>query len=89
MLFMVIESFKDGKLRAIKERFQRHGRMLPEDVRYVNSWVEATGSRCFQVMEAPSQGSLQPWIERWSDLVDLEVIPILTSAGFWQTIESA
>jgi Protein of unknown function (DUF3303) len=81
MLFMVIESFRD-KAR-IGERFARHGRMLPEGVAYHASWVDTAGTRCFQVMEAPDRQALHGWISRWDDLVDFEIIPVLTSGDFW------
>lgn len=82
MLFMVIETFK-GNTAAVGERFARHGRMLPDGVTYHASWVEISGNRCFQIMEAPNRELLDTWIERWRDLVDFEVIPVLTSADFW------
>lgn len=86
MLFMVIERFKQSDPRPIRERFTRHGRMLPDGVIYHASWVDATGTRCFQVMEAPQTASLAPWMERWRDLIDFEVVPILTSAEFWPAV---
>jgi len=84
MLFMVIERFRDAK--AIGKRFKTSGRMLPEDVTCHSSWVDATGTRCFQIMEAPRLESLRPWIERWNDLVELEIVPVLTSAEFWAKV---
>ena len=82
MLFMVIERFKcDAK--AIGERFKRNGRMLPEGVTYHASWVDSTGTRCFQIMEARRLESLNPWISRWDDLIDFELVPVLVSAAFW------
>ena len=86
MLFMVIERFKDA--RAIAERFQQSGRMLPEDVVYHASWVDAAGTRCFQIVEAPRLESLTPWIERWDDLVEFEIVPVVTSAEFWSRLVS-
>jgi Domain of unknown function (DUF3303) len=83
MLFMVIEHFKPESIAQIGERFQRSGRMLPDDVVYHASWMEASGARCFQVMEAPNRDSLDAWMHRWSDLVDFEVIPVVTSGEFW------
>lgn len=83
MLFLVIERFKHGNLRLIRERYARHGRMLSEGVIYHASWVDSRGTRCFQVMEAPQAESLVPWIERWGDLIDFEVVPVLTSTDFW------
>jgi hypothetical protein len=83
MLFMVIESFKDGDARAIGERFKRSGRMLPEGLLYRASWVESTGARCFQVMETADPELLKTWIIRWNDLIDFEIVPVQSSAEFW------
>ncbi len=83
MLFMVIERFKHGNARPIGERFKRRGRMLPEGVTYHASWVDSTGSRCFQVMEAPHPESLNAWVSHWNDLIDFEIVPVLTSTDFW------
>jgi hypothetical protein len=83
MLFMVIERFKAGDPNAVGARFKASGRMLPEDVTYHASWMEEAGSRCFQIMEAPSVEDLAPWIRHWADLVDFEIVPVLTSADFW------
>ena len=83
MLFMVIERFEHGDAQAIGNRFKQSGRMLPEGVAYHSSWVDLTGTRCFQIMEAPQLESLNPWIERWQDLIEFEVVPVLTSADFW------
>jgi Protein of unknown function (DUF3303) len=84
MLFMVIENF-DGNIQAVAERFQKKGRMLPDGVVYHASWVERSGARCFQIMESPTRELLDAWIDRWRDLVDFEVIPVLTSADFWES----
>jgi hypothetical protein len=83
MLFLVIERFQPNKLEAIGERFARDGRMLPEGLVYHASWVDAAGSRCFQVMEAPNQDLLGVWTSRWADLIEFEIVPVLTSAEFW------
>lgn len=83
MLFMVIERFKHGNPRLVGERFNRNGRMLPPDVSYHASWVDSTGTRCFQVMEAPHPQSLDAWIRCWDDLIDFEIVPVLPSADFW------
>lgn len=80
---MAIETFKQGDPRAVGERFKAHGRMLPDGVTYQNSWMDADGSRCFQIMEAPDQAAFDPWVRFWEDLVDFEIVPILTSADFW------
>ena len=83
MLIMVIEHFKDGNANPIGERFKRQGRMLPEGVTYRESWMESAGTRCFQLMEAPNVESLVPWVNRWNDLVDFKIVPVLTSLDFW------
>ena len=83
MLLMVIERFRADCTKAIGERFRQHGRLLPEGVTYHASWVDPSGSRCFQLMEAPDPGSVRPWMERWGDLIEFEVVPVLTSGDFW------
>jgi hypothetical protein len=88
MLFMVIERFKNGDAKPIGERFRRSGRMLPEEVAYHASWVDSTGTVCFQIMEAPKREALDPWIQHWSDLVDFEIVPVQTSAKFWARREA-
>jgi hypothetical protein len=88
MLFMVIEHFKSGDAKAVGERFQRTGRMLPEGVTYHASWVDPQNARCFQIMEAPDRESLNRWIDAWQDLVDFEVVPVQCSAEFWGTAGS-
>ena len=80
---MVIETFKGDALARVGERFRQSGRMLPEGVLYEASWLDEAGTRCFQVMSAPDRATLEQWIVRWSDLVDFEVVPVLTSAEFW------
>ncbi len=83
MLFMIIEQFKD--VSAIGERFRAKGRMLPEGVTYQASWVDPANRRCFQLMEAPHEESLIPWLAAWSDVTDFDVVQVLTSAEYWST----
>lgn len=82
---MVIEHFNEQKMAAMSERFQTRGRMLPAEVNYQASWIEETGARCFQVMDAPSEDALHEWTRRWEDLVEFEIVPVLTSADYWAT----
>ena len=81
---MVIEHFKD--VPAIGDRFRAKGRLLPEGVTYHASWVDAAGHRCFQLMEAPREASLRPWLDIWRDLADFEVFSVITSAEFWHGV---
>jgi hypothetical protein len=80
VLFMVIEHFRNGDPAPVYRRFREHGRLAPNGLDYVASWVTADLAHCYQVMECESRTALDAWIERWSDLVDFEVIPVLTSA---------
>ena len=82
---MVIERFNKSDVDAIGERFRSKGRMLPDGVTYQASWVDSTGNRCFQLMEAPNTEFWQPWVACWSDLVQFEIIPVLTSNEFWSS----
>jgi hypothetical protein len=79
MLFMVIEHFRAGEAPAIYRRFRERGRMAPDDVKYVSSWVDLELRRCFQVMEAETESRLEEWTRNWSDLIDFEIVPVQTS----------
>ena len=87
MLFMIIERFRDGDAEPVGARFRHSGRMLPEGVIYHASWVDSAGARCFQLMEAPHSELLDLWISRWNDLVEFEIIPVMTSSEFWRHIQ--
>ncbi len=88
MLFMVIERFRDGSGKAVYQRFAERGRMIPEGVRFVDSWVDTAGARCFQLMDCAREADLQPWIDAWSDLVDFEVVAVTDSATAAEQVRS-
>jgi hypothetical protein len=80
MLYMIIESFKNRDPVPVYRRFRDQGRLAPEDVKYISSWVTLDLVRCYQVMECEDRHLLDQWIARWSDLVDFEVLSVITSA---------
>ena len=86
---MIIETFKDGDPRPIRERFVHCGRMLPEGVSYHGSWIDPETTQCYQVMEAPDLQQIQQWTQAWDDLVDFEIIPVLSSQDYWNQIAAA
>lgn len=77
MLFMVIERFRDQDATAVYRRVEREGRMAPEGLTYIGSWVEADFERCFQLMECEDVALLQQWVANWQDLVEFEIVPVL------------
>ena len=79
MLFMVVEHFREGRAPDIYRRFRDRGRMAPDGVRYVASWVDLNFERCFQVMEADDESLLRQWTANWDDLVRFEIVPVRTS----------
>lgn len=85
MLFMVIERFKDAK--AVYRRLREKGRMQPEGLKYVGSWVEANYNRCFQLMECDDASLFQKWMIQWQDLIDFEIVPVIESKQTAKTIE--
>lgn len=86
MLYMIIERFKDGDAVAVYRRLRARGRMAPEGLRYLSSWVDRDFARCFQLMECADAALVHEWTSRWEDLVDFEVIPVMTSAAAMEAI---
>ncbi|HTK09493.1 MAG TPA: DUF3303 family protein [Ktedonobacteraceae bacterium] len=80
MLFMVIEHFKTHAAKAIYQRARAQGRMLPEGLTFVGSWVEDNFDRCFQLMECDDPDLFQQWIVHWQDLADFEIVHVVSSA---------
>jgi len=80
MHVLVVEHFRNGDARPVYERFRAEGRLAPDALRYVGSWVTTDLRRCDQVMECDDRSPLEAWMDRWRDLVDFEVIPVLTSS---------
>jgi hypothetical protein len=78
MLFMVIETFRDQNAKAVYARFAHKGRMPPEGLRFVDSWVAADLGRCFQLMECSDVTLLQRWAAQWTDLAALEIVPVVS-----------
>jgi hypothetical protein len=79
MLFMAIERFRNRDAKAIYVRFKKKGRMMPEGLEYVGSWIETNFDRCFQVMKCDDERLLHEWANRWSDLMEFEFVPVQTS----------
>lgn len=76
MKYMVIETFRPGCKARVYERFREKGRMLPQGLHYVESWVEQGGDRCFQLMETDTPELFPAWTASWNDLVAFEIVPL-------------
>ncbi len=88
MLFMVIERFRNRDAKAVYRRFREQGRGAPEGLAYVGSWIETNFDRCFQIMECDDARLLQQWVAFWSDLIEFEIVPVVSSAETRETIEA-
>jgi hypothetical protein len=76
MLFMVIEHFRNQDAKAVYRRFRDKGRMMPDGLSFVGSWVTSDLGRCFQLMETDQVTLLQRWVAEWSDLAHFEIVPV-------------
>jgi hypothetical protein len=80
MLFLIVEHFRNGDPAPVYDRFRRRGRLAPDGLRYVSSWVTSDLTRCYQVMECDDRALLDRWLAAWDDIVEFEVHPVITSA---------
>ena len=74
--YMVVETFFDGCLEEVYQRFHQKGRMIPEGLHYIDSWLEKGGNRCYQLMETDNVELFSGWIKEWEDLTEFEIIEI-------------
>jgi hypothetical protein len=88
MLYMVIEQFKNQDAAPVYRRFRDNGRMMPEGLEYVSSWVDIKLERCFQVMETSDPTLMVEWMENWSDIVEFDVVPVMSSADAARAVRS-
>lgn len=79
-MYMVVEHFRDGDAIPVYRRFRDRGRLAPDGLTYLSSWVDEDLARCYQLMETDDRALLDAWIANWSDIVDFEVYPVMTSA---------
>ncbi len=79
MKYLIIEHFKKDKTLELYKRFEEKGRMLPDGVKYINSWIDEKVETCYQIMESESLEKLKEWIGKWEDLASFEIIPVLNS----------
>jgi hypothetical protein len=88
MLFMVIERFRDNDMVPVYRRLHQRGRSLPEGLEYVDSWVAADFSRCFQLMHCDDLRLIQAWILEWRGSgVTFEIVPVVMSAEARAVVE--
>ena len=85
---MVVEHFRNGDPVPIYRRFREQGRLAPEGLEYVSSWVDEKVEWCFQLMETDDRALLDEWISRWEDIVSFEVYPVITSKEAAEKIAS-
>jgi len=88
MLYMIVERFKNRNAEAVYRRFREEGRMAPEGLTYIDSWVETNFDRCFQLMECDDARLLEQWAAHWRDLVDFELVPVRRSKDAAELIAS-
>ncbi len=88
MLYMVIEDFRDGDAAPVYRRLRDSGRMMPEGLTYVSSWITSDLKRCYQVMECEDRALLDEWMSSWEGLIRFEVVSVITSADAVATFSS-
>ena len=80
MLFMIIERFKDQDMLPVYKKFRDSGRMMPDGLKYIDSWIEPNFARCFQLMESNDLRLLQEWVLGWRGSgATFEIVPVVSS----------
>ena len=88
MLFMVIEKFKEGAAPDIYRRFREKGRMMPDGLKYISSWIDTDLKVCYQLMETEDAALFPRWTENWNDLMEFKIVAVRTSAEVAEHMKS-
>lgn len=80
MLYMVIENFEEGAVQEIYRRYREKGRMMPDGLKYISSWIDTGLTVCYQLMETDDTALFSRWIKNWDDLMEFKIVPVRTSA---------
>ena len=86
MLYMIIEHFKNSDPVPVYRRFRDRGRLAPNGLQYISSWVDEKLERCFQIMETADRNLVDQWITNWSDIIEFEIFPVMSSKEASETI---
>jgi hypothetical protein len=87
MLYMVIEHFKGGDAKPVYRRFRDRGRLMPEGLAYVDSWVASDFARCYQIVACDDPALLEAWAAAWADLIDFEFHPVRQSKEAYEALK--
>ena len=87
-LFMIVEHFRNGDAAPVYRRFKERGRMAPDGLKYISSWVDENLETCYQLMETADRALLDEWTRNWTDLVEFEIHPVITSQEAAQRVAS-
>ena len=80
MLFMVIERFKNRDAKAVYTRLKQEGRMIPDGLHFISSWVETNYDRCYQLMQTDDIRLFEEWTKNWQDLIEFDFVEVVPSA---------
>lgn len=78
--YMIIEHFHANKIRELYDRFDKKGRMLPQGVHYIDSWIDENVEVCYQLMESSSLEKIEEWVNDWKEYADFQIIPVINSS---------
>ena len=85
---MIVEHYKNKDPIPVYQRLRECGRLAPDELQYISSWVDESLERCFQLMETNNHRLLDEWTAKWSDLVDFEIYPVISSSEAEKIVSS-
>lgn len=87
MVYVIVERFKNRDPVPVYRRFREQGRLAPAGLHYLSSWVASDLTVCYQVMECDDRTLLDEWTAQWNDVIDFEIVPVITSAEAVQRLK--
>lgn len=78
MLFQGTYVYSTDHRDTVRPRFKETGAPPPPGVDMLGRWHNAAGNGGFFLVETDDPVALARWLQEWTDVIDFEVVPVVT-----------
>jgi len=88
MYFLSMYAFTPENKNAVVARFKETGAAPPAGIKMLARWHDVGGLRGYTICEADDPVALSIWSNRWTDLMKIEVLPVVNDEQLVKVLSS-